>query len=75
MYMWAHPEAVPDPMDRLFFQTILGYLSDVHEKKASLSMVQVLVNQSVNPLVLIRETQAWTFSNTGLSDMQVHRPP
>ena len=50
MYMWAHPEAVPDPMDRLFFQSLLGLLSDVYEKKESMSVLQVMVNQSVIPL-------------------------
>jgi hypothetical protein len=50
MYMWAHPEAVPDPMDRLFFQCLLGYLSDVYEKKQSMSVLQVMVNQSVMPV-------------------------
>jgi hypothetical protein len=50
MYMWAHPDAVPDPMDRLFFQCLLGYLSDVYEKKESMSVLQVMVNQSVIPI-------------------------
>ncbi|KAJ4352544.1 uncharacterized protein N0V89_007893 [Didymosphaeria variabile] len=51
MYMWAHPEAVPDPMDRLFFQSLLGFLSDVHEKKASMSILQIMVNQSFQGLI------------------------
>lgn len=45
--LWAHPD--PDDfderMDRLFFQNILIYISDVAEKKESLSVLQIMAMQ------------------------------
>lgn len=34
-------------MDRLFFQSLLGYLSDDYEKREPMSILQIMVNQSV----------------------------
>ena len=45
LYLWAHPDGVPEPMDQLFFENLLRYLSDVTEKKASFSLIQVMLMQ------------------------------
>ncbi|KAF2451164.1 hypothetical protein P171DRAFT_467812 [Karstenula rhodostoma CBS 690.94] len=58
-YMWAHPEAVPEPMDRLFFQSLLGFLSDVHEKKESMSILQIMVNQHASASAMVMFPRAW----------------
>jgi hypothetical protein len=47
LYVWAHPNGVPAPMDRMFFENLLRYLSDVDEGKRSLSLVQVMLMQYV----------------------------
>ncbi|PVI04006.1 hypothetical protein DM02DRAFT_586797 [Periconia macrospinosa] len=59
MYVWAYPEAVPDPMDRLFFQSLLGYLSDVHEKKSPMSVLQIMVNQHASASTAVIFPRAW----------------
>jgi hypothetical protein len=51
MYLWAHPDGVQDPMDVLFFKTLLGYLSDVNEGKASLNLLQLMLMQYVSHLI------------------------
>ncbi|KIX01657.1 uncharacterized protein Z518_09383 [Rhinocladiella mackenziei CBS 650.93] len=51
MMVWAHPEDVGDEkMDRLFFQNMLMYVSDVSEGKEKLSLFQVMLMQYVSPL-------------------------
>ncbi|CAG5158154.1 uncharacterized protein ALTATR162_LOCUS5011 [Alternaria atra] len=45
LYVWAHPTGTPDPMDRLFFENLLLYMSDVEEKKVSLSLIQIMLMQ------------------------------
>jgi hypothetical protein len=47
MLVWAHPnpDDMNDKMDRLFFASLLGYVSEVSEKKASLSLLQVMLMQ------------------------------
>jgi hypothetical protein len=49
IYLWAHPMAVQDPMDRLFFQTLLRHLSDAYDSKTSPSILQIMVTQYVLP--------------------------
>ena len=36
-------------MDRVFFTNLLRYVSDVHEKKVGLDVLQVMLMQSVDP--------------------------
>jgi hypothetical protein len=36
-------------MDRVFFTNLLRYVSDVHEKKVGLDVLQVMLMQSVAP--------------------------
>lgn len=47
MLVWAHPN--PDDMDgkldRLFFQNILMYVSDISEGKEKMSLGQVMLMQ------------------------------
>jgi hypothetical protein len=45
--VWAHPnpEHMDDKMDRLFFQTLLMYVSDVREGKVGISLLQVMIIQ------------------------------
>ena len=47
LYLWAHPDGVPEPMDQLFFENLLRYLSDVTEKQARLSLLQIMLMQFV----------------------------
>ncbi|KAF1978199.1 hypothetical protein BU23DRAFT_550272 [Bimuria novae-zelandiae CBS 107.79] len=58
-YMWAHPEAVPEPMDRLFFQTLLGLVSDIHEKKAPMSVLQIMTTQHASATAIVMFPRAW----------------
>jgi hypothetical protein len=53
VYLWAHPDGVQDPMDTLFFATLLGYLSDVAEGKVRLNLLQVMLMQYVNVTLLL----------------------
>lgn len=43
--IWAHPDNVDEVMDRVFFSNLLLYISDVHEKKVSLSPFQIMPTQ------------------------------
>ena len=45
MILWPHPNAVPEPMDAIFFKHLLFYLSDVFEGKAKLNPLQVMLMQ------------------------------
>lgn len=47
--LWAHPnpDDMEDKMDRLFFQNLLMYVSDVAEGKERLSILQVMLVQYV----------------------------
>lgn len=45
LYVWAHPSGTKEPMDRLFFENLLRYMSDVTEKKASMSLLQICIMQ------------------------------
>lgn len=45
MLVWAHPDDVDEVMDRVFFTNLLMYVSDVHEKKASLNPLQIMLTQ------------------------------
>jgi hypothetical protein len=48
--VWAHPsdDGMDDKMDHLFFQTLFGYISDVHDKKEKMSILQVMLMQYVS---------------------------
>ncbi|EXJ56785.1 hypothetical protein A1O7_07129 [Cladophialophora yegresii CBS 114405] len=61
MLVWAHPnpEGLADKMDRLFFQTLLMYVSDVREGKAALSLWQVMVVQHFSATALIMFPGLW----------------
>jgi hypothetical protein len=43
--VWAHPEDVDEMMDRVFFTNLLRYVSDVHEKKTSMNLFQIMLLQ------------------------------
>ncbi len=50
--VWAHPKlhspaegVFPPSMDHLFFQSILGYVSDVHEEKEKMNVLLVMLMQ------------------------------
>lgn len=45
MYVWAHPEKVEEPMDWLFFQTLLRFVGDCHDGKEKMDVVQIMVTQ------------------------------
>lgn len=45
MYVWVHPDGVPEPMDQLFFENLLRYVSDIAEGKAGMSLVQIMLMQ------------------------------
>jgi len=45
LLMWAHPDNMDEVMDRVFFTNLLRYISDVHEKKASLNPFQIMLTQ------------------------------
>jgi hypothetical protein len=47
--VWAHPnpDDMDEKMDRLFFQNLLMYVSDVAEGKEKLSVLQVMLTQYV----------------------------
>jgi hypothetical protein len=49
LLVWAHPSNPPEAMDRVFFTNILRYVSDVHEKKVGLDVLQVMLMQLVVP--------------------------
>lgn len=49
LLVWAHPSDPPEAMDRVFFTNLLRYVSDVHEKKVGLDVLQVMLMQSVAP--------------------------
>ncbi|KAF2027518.1 hypothetical protein EK21DRAFT_71764 [Setomelanomma holmii] len=55
----AHPDGVPEPMDRLFFENLLRYLSDVTEEKATLSLIQVMLMQHATASALVLFPTAW----------------
>lgn len=48
--VWAHPDPddMDEKMDRLFFQNLLMYVSDVAEGKEKLSVLQVMLTQYVS---------------------------
>jgi hypothetical protein len=44
--LWASPEGpFPPMMDNAFFMTLLRHMSDVSEKKTSMDVLQVMLNQ------------------------------
>lgn len=45
LLLWAHPSAVAEPMDRLFFENLLRYTSDVYEGKVSMDPLQLMLLQ------------------------------
>ncbi|KFY75677.1 hypothetical protein V499_04351 [Pseudogymnoascus sp. VKM F-103] len=53
MLMWANPDNVHDVMDRVFFTNLLLYISDVHEKKATLNPFQIMLMQHVSSTALV----------------------
>lgn len=55
---WAHPgdNGRDDQMDRLFFQSLLMYVSDVAEGKEKLSLLQIMLIQYVPVCVLLSTT-------------------
>lgn len=50
LIVWAHPnpDDMDDKMDRLFFQNVLMYVSDVAEEKEKLSVPQAMLMQYVS---------------------------
>jgi hypothetical protein len=48
--VWAHPTAVPEPMDWLFFQNLLMLVSDMSEKKVAMNPLPLMLLQYVSPL-------------------------
>ena len=52
--VWAHPDPddMDEKMDRLFFQNLLMYVSDVAEGKEKLSVLQVMLTQYVRTMFL-----------------------
>lgn len=59
MYVWAHPDAGSDSMDRLFFENLLKYVSDASEGKTKLDLVQVMVMQHATASALVVFPTAW----------------
>ncbi|KIW22989.1 uncharacterized protein PV07_11225 [Cladophialophora immunda] len=53
--LWAHPNPkdMDDKMDRLFFQSLLIYVSDISEGKEPLSLLQVMLIQHISATALI----------------------
>ncbi|OAP63711.1 hypothetical protein AYL99_02938 [Fonsecaea erecta] len=53
--LWAHPnpDDMDDKMDRLFFQTLLMYVSDISEGKEQLSVLQIMLIQHISATALI----------------------
>lgn len=45
IYLWAHPRDTDEPMDRLFFETLLRYLSDLYESGRNPNLLQIMVTQ------------------------------
>ncbi|KAK4938608.1 hypothetical protein LTR10_020959 [Elasticomyces elasticus] len=57
---WAHPDDKEDNMmDRLFFQTLLSYVSDCSEGKEKMSILQVMLTQHVSDTALVWFPRAW----------------
>ncbi|KIW56491.1 hypothetical protein PV05_05150 [Exophiala xenobiotica] len=59
--VWAHPDPddMDEKMDRLFFQNLLMYVSDVAEGKEKLSVLQVMLTQHVSATALVWFPRAW----------------
>ncbi|KAL6249010.1 hypothetical protein RBB50_004073 [Rhinocladiella similis] len=59
--LWAHPnpDDMEDKMDRLFFQNLLMYVSDVAEGKERLSILQVMLVQHASATAMIWFPTAW----------------
>lgn len=45
VFIWAHPEVGEAGMDRLFFASLLRFVSDVAEGREGMSIVQLMVTQ------------------------------
>jgi hypothetical protein len=45
LLVWAHPSDVDEKMDRLFFQNLLMYISDIREKKKGMDVLQLCLMQ------------------------------
>jgi hypothetical protein len=45
LLVWAHPSDVDEKMDRLFFQNLLMYISDVSENKRGMDVLQLCLMQ------------------------------
>ena len=43
--IWAHPTDCPQPMDWIFFANLLGYVSDIAEKKVGMDLLQIMLTQ------------------------------
>ncbi|ETI26197.1 hypothetical protein G647_02974 [Cladophialophora carrionii CBS 160.54] len=61
MLVWAHPnpDHLDNKMDRLFFQALLMYVSDVREGREVLSLLQVMVMQHFSATALIMFPELW----------------
>ncbi|KAJ4381042.1 hypothetical protein N0V86_003389 [Didymella sp. IMI 355093] len=66
MYVWAHPDAGDESMDRLLFENLLKYVSDASEGKGRLDLVQMLVMQHATASALLQEKQRATSYNKEL---------
>ncbi|ORY18849.1 hypothetical protein BCR34DRAFT_596064 [Clohesyomyces aquaticus] len=53
MYIWAHPSSVIEPMDALFFQSLLRYVSNVTTGKAKLDPFQIMTTQHASATALV----------------------
>ncbi|KIX98941.1 uncharacterized protein Z520_05402 [Fonsecaea multimorphosa CBS 102226] len=60
--VWAHPnpDDMDDKMDRLFFQNLLMYVSDISEGKEQISLLQIMLTQHVSATALIM-LPSWSF--------------
>jgi len=59
--VWAHPSDndMDDQMDHLFFQSLFGYVSDVHDKKEKMSILQIMLMQHRTATALVMFPRAW----------------
>ncbi|KAF2190441.1 hypothetical protein K469DRAFT_623534 [Zopfia rhizophila CBS 207.26] len=57
--VWAHPDQVSSPMDWLFFQNLLWFISDVSEGKTKLDILQIMLLQHASATALVMFPRAW----------------
>ncbi|KEF63752.1 uncharacterized protein A1O9_01730 [Exophiala aquamarina CBS 119918] len=59
--LWAHPspDDMDQKMDRLFFQNLLLYLSDISNGKEQMSILQIMLMQHVAATAMVIFSGAW----------------